>query len=184
MVDKLIDLYEARPCLWDIADPTYYKRNVKEKALSEIKEQLGMKVTAIKAKWNSLRAQHGRELAKENKTKSGQSADDLYESSWQYMEKMHFVEQVKKTAQSTSTLKLSESSFSAEVSDTEIDLQDDSLNSSEPLVEKSSKRKRPNPSEQKSKLIAKCIDVLDRPKAQIYPPRKHPTHLLCIFRSS
>ena len=48
MVDKLIDLYEARPCLWDIADPTHSKRNLK--ALSEIKEQLGMEITAIKAK--------------------------------------------------------------------------------------------------------------------------------------
>ena len=174
MVDKLIDLYEVRPCLWDIADPTYSKRKVKEKAISEIKEQLAMEITAIKAKWNSLRAQHGRELAKENKTKSGQSADNLYESSWQCMEKMRFVEQVKKTAQSTSTLKLSESSLSAEVSDTEIDLQDDYLNSSEPLVEKSSKRKRPNPNEQKNKLIAKCIDVLDRPKAQTLPTKETP----------
>ena len=160
MIDKLIDHYEARPCLWDTVDPTYSKRNVKEKAPSEIKEQLGMEITAIKAKWNSLRAQHGREAAKENKTKSGQSADDLYESSWQYMEKMRFVEQVKKTAQSTSTLTLSELSLSAEVSDTEIDLQDDSLNSGEPLVEKFSKRKRPNPNEPKNKLIAKCIGVL------------------------
>ena len=133
-----------------------------------------MEITAIKAKWNSLRAQHGRELAKENKTKSGQSADDLYESSWEYMEKMHFVEQVKKTAQTTSTLKLSESSLSAEVSDTEIDVQDDSLNSSEPLVEKSSKQKRPNPNEQKNKLIAKCIDVLDRSKAQTLPTKETP----------
>ena len=99
-----------------------------------------MGIATIKAKSNSFRARHGRELAKENKTKSGQSADDLYESSWKYMEKMRFVEQVKKTAQSTSTLKLSESSLSAEVSDTEINLQDDSLNSSEPLVEKSSKK--------------------------------------------
>ena len=82
---------------------------------------------------------------------------------------MRFVEQVKKTAQSTSTLKLSESSLSAEVSDTETDLQDDSLNSSEPLVEKSSKRKRPNPNEQKNKLIAKCTDVLDRSKSQTLP---------------
>ena len=32
-VEKLIDLYEARPCLWDIADPTYSKRDIKEKAL-------------------------------------------------------------------------------------------------------------------------------------------------------
>ena len=47
---------------------------------------------------------------------------------------MRFVEQVKKTAQSTSTLKLSESSRSAEISDTEIDLQGNSLNSSKPLV--------------------------------------------------
>ena len=69
MVDKLIDLYETRPCLWDIADPTYSKRNVKEKALSEIREQLGMEITAIKAKWNSLRAQRGRELAKKIKLK-------------------------------------------------------------------------------------------------------------------
>ena len=174
MVDQLIDLYETRPCLWDNADPTYSKRNVKEKALSEVKEQLGIEIAAIKAKWNSLRAQHGRELAKENKTKSGQSTDDLYESSWQYMEKMRFVEQVKKAAQSTSTLKLSESSLSAEVSDTEIDLQDDSLNSSEPLVEKSSKRKRPNPNKQKNKLIAKCIDVLDRSKAQTLPTKETP----------
>ena len=29
-VEKLIDLYEARPCLWDIADPTYSKRDIKE----------------------------------------------------------------------------------------------------------------------------------------------------------
>ena len=36
-VDKLIDLYEARPCLWDIADRSYSKRDIKEKALSEIK---------------------------------------------------------------------------------------------------------------------------------------------------
>ena len=82
---------------------------------------------------------------------------------------MRFVEQVKKTAQSTSTLKLSESSLSAEVSDTETDLQDDSLNSSEPLAEKSSKRKRPNPNEQKNKLIAKCTDVLDRSKSHTLP---------------
>ena len=184
MVDKLIDLYEARSCLWDIADPTSSKRKVKEKAISEIKEQLAMEITAIKSKWNSLRAQHGRELAKENKTKSSQSADNLYESSWQCMEKMRFIEQVKKTAQSTSTLKLSESSRSAEVSDTEIDLQDDSLNSSEPLVEKSSKRKRPNPNEQKNKLIAKCIDVLDRSKAQTLPTKETPDPFALYIRSS
>ena len=94
-IERLIDLYEARPCLWDIADPTYSKRDVREKALSEIKEELGIEINTIKSKWNSLRAQHGRELAKESKTKSGQSTDDVYESSWPFMEKMRFVKQVK-----------------------------------------------------------------------------------------
>ena len=93
-VEKLIDLYEARPCLWDIADPTYSKKDIKEKALSEIKDEMGIELNLIKSKWNSLRAQHGRELAKESKTKSGQSADEVHESSWSCMGKMRFVEQV------------------------------------------------------------------------------------------
>ena len=33
LIKRLIELYEARPCLWDIADPTYSKRDVREKAL-------------------------------------------------------------------------------------------------------------------------------------------------------
>ena len=66
-IERLIDLYEARHCLWDIADPTYSKRDVREKALSEIKEELGMEINTIKSKWNSLRAQHETELANEGK---------------------------------------------------------------------------------------------------------------------
>ena len=63
-IERLIKLYEARPCLCDIAGPTYSKRDVREKALSEIKEELGIEISTIKSKSNSLRAQHGRELAK------------------------------------------------------------------------------------------------------------------------
>ena len=29
-IERLINLYEARPCLWDIDDPTYSKRDVIE----------------------------------------------------------------------------------------------------------------------------------------------------------
>ena len=94
-IERLIDLYEARPFLWDIADPTYSKRDVIEKALSEIKEELGTEINTIKCKSNSLRSQHGRELAKKSKTKSAQSTDDICGSSWPFMEKMRFVEQVK-----------------------------------------------------------------------------------------
>ena len=161
---SMYSMYEARPCLWDIADRSYSKRDINEKALSEIKEKLGIEIAVIKAKWNSLRAQHGRELTKENKTKSGQSADEVYESSWPFMVKMRFVEQIKKTAKSTSTLKLSDSIDVDKDSDKESDRQDDPLilDSNVPSREKSCKRRRGNPNEEKQKLIAKCIDVLDK----------------------
>ena len=59
LVEKLIDLYEERPRLWDISDRSYSKRDVKEKALSEIKEEMGIEVSIIQAKWKALRTQHG-----------------------------------------------------------------------------------------------------------------------------
>ena len=80
---------------------------------------------------------------------------------------MRFVKQVKKTARSTWTLKLSDSQSVIEGESKQKDeAQNDSLNSdsNRSLVEKSAKRKRANPTEQKQKLMAKCIDVLDRPK--------------------
>ena len=83
------------------------------------------------------------------------------------MEKMRFVEQVKKTDRSTSTLKLSDLQSVIEgESELEDEAQNDLLNSdsNRSLVEKSAKRKRVNPTEQKQKLMAKCIDVLDKPK--------------------
>ena len=49
-IERLINLYEARPCLQDIADPTYSKRDVIEQALSEIKEELGIEINTIKSK--------------------------------------------------------------------------------------------------------------------------------------
>ena len=55
-IERLIDLCEARPCRWGIADPTYSKRDIREKALSEIKEKLVIEINTIKSKWDSLRA--------------------------------------------------------------------------------------------------------------------------------
>ena len=49
-VEKLIDLYEERPCLCDISDQSYSKRDVKEKALSEIKDELDIELSIIQAK--------------------------------------------------------------------------------------------------------------------------------------
>lgn len=168
LVEKLIELYEERPCLWDISDRSYSKRDVKEKALSEIKEELEVELSLIQAKWKSLRAQYGRELSKENKTKSGQSVDELYESSWTFMQKMKFVEQVRRTAKSTSTLNLSTGTSTF---DEESDKEEESMVSvtSTPDLPKQIKKKRVNTNEEKQKLIAKCIDVLDKPKSPKRP---------------
>ena len=52
--------------------------------------------------WNSLRGVFFREISKEDKSKSGMDADEIYQS-----KKMRSVEQIKKTAKRTRTFQLS-----------------------------------------------------------------------------
>ena len=63
-VGDLIDLFESKPCLWNIHDPSYAKRDEKELAYSSTAEQFETTIQAIKAKLNGLRAQFGREMSK------------------------------------------------------------------------------------------------------------------------
>ena len=71
-IQMLTDIYEQKPCLWDIFhkdyqkpclwdifDKDYQKRDVKEKALAETSEELGRDDSDIKSKWNSIRGQYG-----------------------------------------------------------------------------------------------------------------------------
>ena len=62
-------------------------------------------IESIKAKINGLRAQLGREVAKVNKTKSGQSTDELYASSWIHYDRLSFLLPVIKSSKSRDTLK-------------------------------------------------------------------------------
>ena len=55
-VTRLIDMYEEKPCLWEISSKSYQRRDLREKALSEISEDFVVDVDTIKAKWSSLRA--------------------------------------------------------------------------------------------------------------------------------
>ena len=64
-----------------------------------------------------------------------------------------FVDQVRKTAKSTSTLKLT----------------DTSTHSNTPNLPKQIKKKRVNINEEKPKVVAKCIVVLDKPKSPKRP---------------
>ena len=55
-----------------------------EKTYSHIAEPLGKPVGAVQVKINKLRAQLGREINKENKTKSGQGSDEQCYSPWPF----------------------------------------------------------------------------------------------------
>ena len=74
-------MLKEKPCLWDVFDKEYMKRDVKEIAYTEIAGSLDTNFESIKAKVNGLRARLGGEVVKVNKTKSGQSTDELYASS-------------------------------------------------------------------------------------------------------
>ena len=54
VIEKLIDLYEENPSLWDIFDDSYQKRDVKEQALAAIPNNLDIQITDIKSKWNAI----------------------------------------------------------------------------------------------------------------------------------
>ena len=90
-ISLLKDMLEEKPCLWDVFDKEYMKRDVKKIAYTEITSSLDTNIESIKAKINGLRAQLRREVAKVNKTKSGQSTDQLYASRWIYYDPLSFL---------------------------------------------------------------------------------------------
>ena len=81
-------MYEENPCLWDILDISYQKRDVKERALAAIANELDVQITEIKSKRNVIRGQFGRELNKVKSSKRGQSTDDLYVDQWMFWDKL------------------------------------------------------------------------------------------------
>ena len=110
-IEKLIDLYEENPCLWDIFDNSYQKRDVKERALAAIANELHVQITDIKSKWNAIQGQFGRELNKVKSSKSGQSTDDLYVSQWIFWDKLQCLQSVMKTTKNRDTLSIGNNSF-------------------------------------------------------------------------
>ena len=75
---------------------------------TEYKEIAGVfrsNITSINGKTNGLRAQYGRDVAKMNKTKSGQSTDEVYMSIWVHFQSLVFSQPVMKSTSSKNTLK-------------------------------------------------------------------------------
>ena len=84
--EKLIDLYEENPCLWNIFHNRYQKRDVKERAMAAIADELDVQITDIKSKWKAIQGQFGRELNKVKSSKSRQSTDDLFWDKLQFLQ--------------------------------------------------------------------------------------------------
>ena len=104
-ISLLTDMLEEKPRLKDVFDKEYMKRGVKEIAYTEIASSLDTNIEFIKAKINGVRAQLGREVAKVNKTKSRQSTDEFYTSSWSDYDRSSFLLPVLKSSKSRDTLK-------------------------------------------------------------------------------
>ena len=57
-VDRLIELLEERPCLWDVFCKEYHVREKRERAYEEIENELEIDLNDIKTKIVGLRSQH------------------------------------------------------------------------------------------------------------------------------
>ena len=100
----LIDLFEERPCLWDVFDKNYHMRDKRDMAFKEIEAKIDFSVAEIKAKISKLRSQLVREISKCTKTKSGQSTDELYKPTWTYWHKLQFLRPVMQPGKSRDNL--------------------------------------------------------------------------------
>ena len=83
----------------------YSTRDVKDTEYKEIAGVFRSNITSINGKTNGLRAQYGRDVAKMNKTKSGQSTDEIYMNIWVHFQSLVFSQPVKKSTSSKNTLK-------------------------------------------------------------------------------
>ena len=92
-------MHEEKPCLWDVLHKDYTKRTVKEITYSNLKGVLETEINSNKAIINGLKAQLRCKLAKEIKTKSGQSTDVMYSKIWVYYGHLDFLLPVMRAAE-------------------------------------------------------------------------------------
>ena len=179
--NQLIDLFEERPCLWDVFNKSYHDREKRDKAYVEIKTELSVPVNEIKAKLLKLRSQLGREINKTSKTKSGQGTDELYKPTWVCWEKLQFLRTVMQPGKSRDNLQDTlnpdvPSPASADTEDVNTSIESEEVNqkpSSARQSKKSMELKR-------QELLTTCINVLKEPvKEPVQESNSKPA--LCSF---
>ena len=80
------------------------QRELREKAYSEIAEHFDSTSASVKTKINALRAQLGREIGKESKTKSGQATSEQYISKWVFYDQLQFLRSVMASSKSRDSI--------------------------------------------------------------------------------
>lgn len=65
---RLLKEYEMHPMLWDPKNPSYFNRDIKVDAWSEIASNMNKEISDVRAKLNSLLGSFRREKAKVNKS--------------------------------------------------------------------------------------------------------------------
>lgn len=158
-ISLLIEMLEERPCLWDVFDKQYSKRDIREIAYTEIASALDVPIESLKTKINGIRAQFGRELAKVNKTKSGQSTDELYVSGWVHYQRLLFLAPVIKSTKSRDTFKRN------------INVE----NEEEKDIDQTPRQKKQSIAERKLDLLSKCTEAITKPAkpTELPPVNKH-----------
>lgn len=99
-----IDLWQEKPCLYDIGSKSYSNKNEKRKAISEIAEKMEMSADAVSKKLTSLRTQYSR-LIKALPSGSGSVARTSHQK-W-LVEKLDFLQQHLRKRGSLSNLTVS-----------------------------------------------------------------------------
>ena len=130
---------------------------------------LNTTTSSVKTKINGLRAQFGRELAKENKTKSGKSTGELYRSGWIHYNRLSFLLPVIGASKSRDTLKRSNVNQEDESETVET--------GASPAV------KKKTITEKKLDLLSRCTEAITantKKSDEIPDVKRSPLSLLCV----
>ncbi|XP_011188227.1 uncharacterized protein LOC105215801 [Zeugodacus cucurbitae] len=88
---RLIELFKNNRCLWDPQDRNYKKSNFKDKAWTNISDELGGNAIETKKKMESLLASYRRERKKYELALCGSHPDKVYMSKWFAFNAMSFM---------------------------------------------------------------------------------------------
>ena len=156
-----------------IFDESYQKRDIKEGATASIAQDLNRDVADVKAKWNSIRGEFGRELSKTKSSKSGQSTEELYVSQWALWDRFQFLQNVMGKTKSKDMLVV-DNSLTLSSEEDELGASDTSVSTAtkETKSEKM-KMKRRKLQDTKAELLTSCFNVLKAPAPAPVPEVNH-----------